>query len=107
MAGGQAVDVSTNYNEELAGRVRLSLTQRRPEFCKLSVREDNGTVELSGEISSYYLRQLAITIARHVAGVLHVRDEMHVPLFQGLPKLACAAVTIEPHYPGVQLRSTR
>jgi hypothetical protein len=36
----QAMNSKANYNEELAGRVRLSLKQRRPEFSKLSVWED-------------------------------------------------------------------
>ena len=102
----QAMDTTTKCDEWLAERVRLSLNQRRPEFCKLFVWADNGTVELSGEIGSFYLRQLAISIAKHVAGVLKVRDAMHVPLFLELPKRACEVAAIEPHYPGFRLSRT-
>jgi osmotically-inducible protein OsmY len=97
---------TTQCDEWLAERVKLSLNQRRPEFCKLSVWADFGTIELSGEIGSFYLRQLAISIAKHVAGVLHVRDEMHVPLFLELPKRACEVAVMEPHYPGLRLNRT-
>jgi hypothetical protein len=84
-------------DKDLARLVKLCLSEKRNEFRKLSVWADNGVVRLSGEIGSYHVRQLAISIARQVAGVLHVTDDMHVSLPMGLPTSACAVIIIEPH----------
>ena len=89
-------------DKDLARRVKLCLCEKRPEFRKLSVWADSGMVRLSGEIGSYHLRQLAISIARHVAGVLHVSDDMCVSLPIGAAKQACTVFTIDPHYRGLR-----
>jgi osmotically-inducible protein OsmY len=65
-------------NGELAMRVRRYLTAQRPEFSSLSVGARDGNVDLSGELPTYYLRQLAVAAAQRVAGVLQVVDRLDV-----------------------------
>jgi osmotically-inducible protein OsmY len=67
---------------ELAQRVRDCLLNKQAEFRLLDVWADRGTVKLSGPMNSFYLRQLAISLARRLPGVLHVVDDMHVVLNQ-------------------------
>src|SRR5687768_13937904 len=67
---------------ELAQRVRLRMTAIRPELGGISVTVDHGTVRLSGQTATFYLRQLALTAAQHVAGVQHVVDDIEVPIPQ-------------------------
>lgn len=61
-------------------RVKAYLATKRPALGKLSVSADAGTVRLSGPVSSFYLRQLALSAASRVAGVLHVVDDIEVPV---------------------------
>lgn len=65
-------------NGELAMRVRQYLIAQRPEFSSLDVRARDGKVDLSGELPTYYLRQLAVAAAQRVAGVLQVVDRLDV-----------------------------
>jgi hypothetical protein len=44
----------------------------------VSVRANDGVVELTGVVPSFYLRQLAIACARRVAGVRAVIDQIYV-----------------------------
>ena len=65
-------------NWELAKRVRTSLAAKRGELSKLVVLADEGTVRLTGKVSSYHLRQIAITAAKQVAGVREVVDGVEI-----------------------------
>jgi osmotically-inducible protein OsmY len=58
------------------------MTATRPELARLGIRVDGGTVRLSGQVASFYLRQLALSAARRVAGVQCVVDEIEVPILQ-------------------------
>jgi osmotically-inducible protein OsmY len=58
--------------------VTLFLSSARPELARVSVRANDGIVELAGVVPSFYLRQLAIACARRVAGVQAVIDQIHV-----------------------------
>ena len=71
--------LASRANEDLKTRVQLYLSAQRPEFQKLLVGADHGTVELSGQASSFYLRQLAVSAASRVAGVRHIVDGINVP----------------------------
>jgi len=63
---------------DLEKRVRLFIASTRPGFAQLSVRADGATIHLSGQVGSFYLRQLAISAAKRVAGVQQVIDEVEV-----------------------------
>jgi hypothetical protein len=65
---------------ELQRRVKLYLAATRPELGRLIVQTDGNTVRLSGELASFYLRQLAIGAVKRVAGVQNVADEIEVPM---------------------------
>ena len=64
---------------DLAYRVALFLQQRRlAAGSRLRVEARGGTITLSGQVRSFHQRQLIHTLARHVAGVLQVIDELEV-----------------------------
>ncbi len=78
---------------ELQRRVKLHVAATRTELAKVCVRAHGGTVRLSGQVASFYLRQLALEAAKHVAGVQYVVDEIEVPVLYA-PKPATG--TTEP-----------
>jgi osmotically-inducible protein OsmY len=63
---------------ELAGAVQLSLYASRADYRQVNVGADGGTVSLSGSVRTYFLRQLAVAIARRVTGVRRVVDDLVV-----------------------------
>lgn len=66
-------------DDDLKDRVESFLFSRHfPGFRELSVQVQNGTVTVSGEVNSYYEKQIAINSCRRVAGVLGVADEIQV-----------------------------
>lgn len=69
--------VST-LDQDLAERVSLFLQMKRPEIANLLVSAVDGEIRLRGSVGSYDLRQLAISVAQHVAGVLRVIDRIEV-----------------------------
>ncbi len=68
---------ATNENP-LAKRVELSLSGRHGGLGRVQIRTEGNAVHLSGELDSFYLRQLAISVAQHVAGVGQVVDRLTV-----------------------------
>lgn len=69
--------VST-VDQDLVERVAIFLQMKRPELGNLHVAANEGVVKLRGPVDSYYLRQLAISVTQHVAGVLDVIDKIKV-----------------------------
>lgn len=66
-------------NDALCLRVRSFLCSRHfPEFRDLLIEVDDGTVTLSGTLSSHYQKQIALNSCRRVAGVLDTRDKIKV-----------------------------
>ena len=64
---------------DLRQRVKLSLEKRAPELGRLSVEVVwPGTVHLTGNVRSPYMRRVALETAGHVAGVWHVIDGIRV-----------------------------
>lgn len=63
---------------KLAQQVIVVFTARHRALRSVSVRAERGTVRLEGTVSSYHLKQLAFQVARHVPGVVTVRDELDV-----------------------------
>lgn len=62
----------------LARTVRNSLAANRLGFRQLQVEVEVGVVRLSGSVASFYLKQTAIAIAKQVAGIYQVVDELDV-----------------------------
>ena len=69
-----------DVDEDLEKRVKLYLSAKHPELGKLLVWVDGGSVRLSGSVSSFHVRQLALSITSHVAGVRHIVDDIAVPV---------------------------
>ena len=60
-------------------RVRSFLNSRHfPAFRRLSVDVANGSVRLSGNLPTFYEKQVALNSCQRVAGVLHLIDEIAV-----------------------------
>jgi osmotically-inducible protein OsmY len=70
-----SVDATT---PDLAKAVRLFLTANRRGFREVSVWAESGTVRLCGPVHSFFLRQMAVTLAKKVTGVHHVIDDLEV-----------------------------
>lgn len=66
-------------NEELRERVVLHLVSCRPELRRVEVLVEDGSVTLRGELTTFFLRQLATERARRVAGVRLLVDQIEVP----------------------------
>jgi osmotically-inducible protein OsmY len=73
-----ALAYRADLDSDLAKRVRIFLTESRNAFRAISVRAQNGVICLSGTVPSFYLRQLATSCARRVAGVRTVIDAIEV-----------------------------
>jgi osmotically-inducible protein OsmY len=65
-------------DEDLAVRVGLYLQHTRPELRGVNVAVQHGFVHLSGAVTTFHLRQLALAAACRVAGVRQVIDEIVV-----------------------------
>jgi len=64
---------------DLFDRARLLLAaQAAPAFRNISIEARQGRVTLRGELSSFYQRQLAVSLVRRIAGVIQVVDELAV-----------------------------
>lgn len=63
---------------ELARAVQLFLNANRTGYRRIIVWAERGTVSLSGSVRSYFLRQMAVALAKRVAGVRHVVDGLEV-----------------------------
>ena len=80
---GAASQGQTSHDEvadrALARRVALFLATRKVgDLRRLTVAARQGRVRLSGELESFYHRQLAVFYARKVAGVVTVDDHITV-----------------------------
>lgn len=64
---------------DLTTRVRLTLQQSQNRtFRNVQVLEDNGIVILTGQLPSYYLKQLLQTVAAAVDGVRRLDNRVEV-----------------------------
>ncbi len=63
----------------LLQRLRIALSvQRRAGWHLVGFTVQNGIVQLTGEVPTFYDRQLIAALVRHVAGVLGIRDNITV-----------------------------
>lgn len=64
----------------LVHRVQMAMNQKDQRLTSVVVDATGPEiVHLSGRVRSFHLRQLAVSTARHVAGVRHVSDGIQVP----------------------------
>ena len=96
-------------DDDLAKRVRLYLIEMRREFWSVLVSAEDGSIRLGGSVSSFYLRQLAVAVARRVAGVRHVEDTIFVEdsrirtkLRLNVPSITAWNLTCEQNDPAVR-----
>jgi len=68
-------------DDDVRQRVSRFLNSRHfPTFRNLDIEVEHGAVTLSGNVQSYYEKQIAMTSCQHVAGVLSLIDEIVVEL---------------------------
>jgi osmotically-inducible protein OsmY len=66
-------------NEDLKRRVATFLAgKHRPALRNLSVEAENGVVTLRGKVPSFHEKQLSVQLARRVAGVVRLIDDVVV-----------------------------
>ena len=72
-------DSLLSEDSQLARRVRLFLaSQPRAALRYLQVQASGSTVKISGLVTTFYERQLALQASRQVAGVRQLIDEITV-----------------------------
>lgn len=69
---------NSNSDEVCQNRIQHLLQGARPEFRKLQITTNRGTVTLEGRVASFYLRQLAIQCCQQAAGALRIDDQLQV-----------------------------
>lgn len=76
----RAKQIRIDYpDDDVRKRVARFLSSRHyPTFRKLAIDVKHGAVTLTGEVQSYYEKQVAMTSCQHVAGVLSLVDEIDV-----------------------------
>ena len=79
-------------NLEFSQRLRHRMLVQRGELRCVAVKAERGTITLEGTVGSYYLKQLAVTLARQTTGVTHVIDHLKVG---GLEERAIERCTCE------------
>ncbi len=66
-------------NSELQFRVKSFLASRHfPGFEEIEVMAENGQVTLTGDVATYYEKQVAINSCQRVAGVITLIDNIAV-----------------------------
>jgi len=77
----------TWHDDHIASIIRERLSEARAlDARQIEVEVEAGVVELHGEIATRAMRHAAGEVAKHVAGVHRVHNELHVttPFFQEL-----------------------
>jgi osmotically-inducible protein OsmY len=73
---------STPADRDVQQRVALFIQQRHlSRGARLTVIARRGVVTLSGRVSSFHHRQLLVSLAQRVAGVVQVQDELDVETY--------------------------
>lgn len=66
-------------HDALSGLIKHKLSAKhRYELSQLLVSCRRGVVRLSGAVSSFHVRQLALAVTSRVDGVQHIIDEINV-----------------------------
>lgn len=78
---------TTESEHALAQLVRQSIHAKHRELIGITVDVTGpDTVHLSGQVASYYLRQVAVSIAQQVPGVRYVSDGILVTISRHRPR---------------------
>lgn len=73
------VDAGARYDQDLQQRVSAFLAgQHRPALRNLNVKAREGVVTLRGNVPTFYEREISVRLARRVAGVVQLVDEIIV-----------------------------
>jgi hypothetical protein len=69
----------SSADADLLLRIGIALAARqRAAWRVVRVAAQNGVVRLEGVVPTFYDRQLILSVARHIAGVLRVEDELAI-----------------------------
>jgi osmotically-inducible protein OsmY len=72
-------DAASRYDQDLQQRVHSFLNgQHRPALRDLNVEAREGVVTLRGNVPTFYEREITVRLARRVAGVVQLVDEIIV-----------------------------
>lgn len=72
-------DLQTSGDADLKRRVTTFLAERhRPALRHIEVQAEQGTVTLRGKVETFHEKQLSAQLARRVAGVVRLVDEVIV-----------------------------
>jgi osmotically-inducible protein OsmY len=70
---------SDSPQQTLTNRVQQTISRSQHQtFRELAVGEENGAIILTGQLPSYYLKQMAQTIACSVDGVCRLENRVEV-----------------------------
>jgi hyperosmotically inducible protein len=84
-AGLKATVTDTAITTKIKGQLLANTDLRK---ANVSVGTNNGVVTLTGTVPSVEVRQLALDLARHTAGVFRVDDQMRVTANSPPPPIA-------------------
>lgn len=82
---GDSHEIPVSLNTVLANRVKVFLAAQRGGFRRINVHAEADTVRLSGSVTSFFLRQAAVVMAKRVAGVRNIIDDLVVEGEEALP----------------------
>jgi osmotically-inducible protein OsmY len=83
------LDAANRYDQDLRQRVAAFLAgQHRPSLRHLNVDAREGVVTLRGNVPTFYERELSVRLARRVAGVVQLNDQIVVGKLQIDPRRA-------------------
>jgi osmotically-inducible protein OsmY len=77
-SAAKAQPCSEATDADLARTVHRALCANRNGCSRIVVRVEEGSVRLSEPVRSFFLRQTAIALAKQVAGVRQVIDDVEV-----------------------------
>ncbi len=81
------LDAPTHYDLDLKRRVGAFLAgQHRPALRNLQVEAREGVVTLRGSVPTFYEREISVRIARRVAGVVQLDDQIVISRLQNNPR---------------------
>ena len=78
MAAPKQTTLVDPVDDELQHRVKICLRAKHLELGRLLVLAKGGTVRLSGLVSSFHVRQLALSATSRMPGVHHIVDDIDV-----------------------------
>ena len=79
LLNAKTASYTTSQDADLFRRLAIAFSmQPRDGWRDIQIIVRHGLVTLIGEVATFRSRQILVAVARHVAGVLRVRDEIQV-----------------------------